>query len=65
MSKVFIIETQKEVFWCNRKMDRDYKHATEFLYRDKARAKELEKAQFDRLRRNSSKKFWEIVEEMP
>jgi hypothetical protein len=65
MSNVYTIETKGEVFWSKRKMDRDWKHATEYLYRDKARAKELTQAQFEKFKKNTSKKFYEIVEEAP
>lgn len=62
---IYLIETKQEVFWSKRKMDRDYKHATEFLYRDKARAKQMSPKQFDRFKRNTAKKLYEIVEESP
>lgn len=59
---IYMIETKKEVFWANRKMDRDYRHATEFLYRDKARTKEMPEARFKKFRNNSPKTFHEIVD---
>ena len=62
---IYLIETKQEVFWSKRKMDRDYKHATEFLYRDRAKAKEMLPKQFERFKRNTSKKLYEIVEESP
>lgn len=62
---IYLIETKQEVFWSKRKMDRDYKHATEFLYRDRAKAKEMQPKQFERFKRNTSKKLYEIVEESP
>jgi len=65
MSNIYIIETKGEVFWSKRKMDRDYKHATEYLYRDRAKAKEMAPKQFDRFKRNTGKKLYEIVEEQP
>jgi len=59
-SKVYMVETPKEIFWSKMKMDRDYKHI-EYLYRDKARAKEMTEERFKKYRNNTSKQFWEII----
>lgn len=60
---IYIIDTKDAIFWSRRKMDRDFKHACEFLYRDKARAKELTQKAFNRLKQSTPKKVIEIVEE--
>jgi hypothetical protein len=58
---VYLIETKKEIFWSNRKLDRDWKHATEFLYRDRAKAKEITEERFKKLKNNTPKKLYEII----
>jgi hypothetical protein len=60
---IFLIETPREVFWSPSKMDRDFKHAVEFLYRDKARAKQMTPRQFDKFKKQAPKTVHAIVQE--
>lgn len=60
---VYSVETPKEVFWSNRKMTAQWKHL-EFLYRDRARYKEMTEDQFDRYKSSSKKKFIHLTEEV-
>lgn len=58
--KVYIIETPKEVFWSYKKMDTTYKHV-EYLYRDKAKYRELEGARWKKFKSQTKKSIYEIV----
>lgn len=60
--KVYLVETPKDIFWSNSKMDTQYKHV-EFFWRDKARYREMDEGQFKRyLIVKKNKKVWEIKE---
>ena len=54
--KIYFIETPKEIYWSPRKLDVAYKHI-EFLYRDKAKAKELPEDKFKSYQNRSKKKL--------
>ena len=60
-SKIYLVETPKDVFWSERKMDAQYKHI-EFFWRNKAKYKEMTSLQFKNYRNISNKSFREIVE---
>ena len=56
----YVIETPKEVFWSKQKIDATYKHV-EFLYRDKAKWREIPDQNWKRFQKNCNKKLWEIT----
>ena len=58
---VYSVETPKEVFYSNRKLDAQYKHL-EYLYRDRARYKEMTQDQFNKYKESSKKKFIQLEE---
>jgi predicted metal-binding protein len=57
---MYLIETRENVFFSPRKMNRDYEHALKFLFRDRARAKEMEEEAFKKYKEKSLKKFIEL-----
>ena len=57
---IYVVETPEEIFWSKRKMDTQYKHM-EFLWRDRARYKEISEFKWGRLSATTKKKVWEIV----
>lgn len=61
-SVIYYIETPKEIFWSPRKMNVTWKHI-EFLYRDKARAKEMPEDKFFAMLKGSTKKPYELDDE--
>lgn len=56
---VFVIETKKDIWWSREKIDAQYKHV-EFLYRDKARYREMSMKKFNQLKSSTTKKVYEI-----
>ena len=58
---VYVVETPDEIFWSERKMETQYKHI-EFLWRDKARFKELTRNQWRLLKKRTKKRIWEITD---
>lgn len=57
---VYIVETPDEIFWSKRKMDAQYRHM-DFLWRDRAKYKELTEFKWGKLKETTKKKVWEIV----
>ena len=57
---IYIVETPEEIFWSRRKLDTQYKHI-EFLWRDRARYKELSEFKWGRLSATTKKKIWELI----
>ena len=60
-STVYLIETSREVFWSNRKLDAQFHHVS-FLYKDKARYKEMEEEKFNTYAKHSSKRIIRLEE---
>jgi hypothetical protein len=56
---IYLIETPKEIFWSDSKIDTIYRHV-EFLYRDRAFYKEMDERRFSNLKKNTSKKVYRI-----
>jgi hypothetical protein len=61
--QVYIVETRKEVLWSRRKMTTQYLHATEFLYRNKAKYREVSMKKLNQMKQYTDKKFIEIQED--
>ena len=57
---IYIVETPNDIFWSKRKMDAQYRHVS-FLWRDRARYKELTEFKWGRLSATTKKSIWEIV----
>ena len=57
---VYLIETPEDIFWSKRKLTTQYKHC-DFLWRDKAKYKEVVGAKFKALTQSTKKKLWELV----
>lgn len=57
---VYIIETPGEVFWSRSKIDATYRHV-EFLYKDKARYKEVPSWRFAKMQERYHKPLFEII----
>jgi len=57
---VYIIETPDEIFWSKRKQPVQYRHV-DFLWRDRARYKEITAFKWGRLSATTKKKIWELV----
>ena len=53
--KVYIVETSDEIFWSKRKMDVTHQHV-KYLYRDKARYKQMDEDKFTKYIENTNKK---------
>lgn len=53
--QVYFIETPRELYWSRRKLDVTYKHV-EFLYRDKAKSKQMDEDRFKAYKGKSKKK---------
>lgn len=58
-SMTYYIETPKEIFWSYSKLDATYRHV-EFLYRDRAKFKEMKSDRFRSYLKNTPKKAYEI-----
>jgi len=58
---VYLIETPKEIFWSHRKLDAQYKHL-DFLYKDRARYKEMAEEKFNNYVKHSGKKIIKLEE---
>ena len=57
---IYLIETPKDIFYSNEKIDTQYEHV-EYLWRDKARYREMSDQQFKRyLIVKKGKNVWEI-----
>jgi hypothetical protein len=59
-AKVYVIETPSNIWWSKRKLTAQYKHVS-FLWRDKARYKEMVASKFDRLVSRTTKKVEELA----
>lgn len=59
--KVYVIETPKEIFWSDCKMDAQYAHV-DFLYRDRARYKEVTPLKFRNMTQTTKKKVIHLEE---
>lgn len=57
---ILIVETPDEIFWSKRAMDAQYRHM-DFLWRDRAKYKEVSEFRFKKLAETTKKKVWEIV----
>jgi hypothetical protein len=57
---VYIVETPSEIFWSKRKMETQYRHM-DFLWRDRAKYKELSEFRWAKLSSTTKKKVYEIV----
>ena len=60
-SLVYVIETKSDIFWSRRKMDTQYIHATQFLYKDRAIYKEMNPKQFEALKARTTKELRELT----
>jgi hypothetical protein len=61
VGKMYIVETPKDIFWSIRKMDAQFLHATKFLYKDKAKYKEVTSEAFESLIAQTKKKVRKII----
>jgi hypothetical protein len=59
--KIYLIDTKSHILWSSVKMKATYKHV-EFLFRDRAKFKEVSSDQFNKLVRSTNKKMIEIEE---
>jgi hypothetical protein len=59
--KIYLIDTKSHILWSSVKMKATYKHV-EFLFRDRAKFKEVTSDQFNKLVRSTNKKMIEIEE---
>jgi hypothetical protein len=57
---IYVVETPDEIFWSKRKLTTQFKHL-EFLWRDRAKYKELTPVKWGQLKERTSKKVWELV----
>lgn len=58
-SMTYYIETPREIFWSFSKMDATYKHI-DFLYRDRAKFKEMKSDRFKSYLKNTPKNSYQI-----
>ena len=58
----YCIELKKDVLWSRSKMDAQYRHACDYMFRDRAKYKEVTQKRFNQWKSTSNKKFIEIEE---
>ena len=60
-SLVYVVETKSDIFWSQRKMDTQFLHATQYLYKDRAIYKEMNPKQFEALKTRTTKEMRELT----
>ena len=58
---IYVVETPRELFWSNRKINAQWKHI-EFLYKDKARYKEFTEDKWSDYASKANKKLIQLEE---